>query len=872
VPGVIPLESEAARDPAVAGGKAAALARLAGFALPIPGGFVVTTAAYDAFVAEHRLTDAIHRILAQTDTRDAAACESASATIRALFHDRPAPPALAAEIAVACERLGAPLVAVRSSATAEDLPSASFAGQQDSFLNVAGPGAVARAIVECWSSLWSARAIAYRARQPTAGGLEGLSIAVLVQAMVPAEYAGVLFTANPVSGARDQLVIEAVPGLGDALVSGRVQPDRFVFDRDLRLLERDGAAVPEEVARHAADLGLRVTGITGEPQDVEWAYAAHEMCLVQSRPITSLYPLPDDPLAATRQRVGDGLRCYVSFGAIQGMLDPMTPLGRDTIRGLVAGAQNLFGFGVTQDTERVLVTAGERLWLDVTPLAAHQVGRRLLAGGLSIMEPGAGAVLRETVTPRIGHGTRRVPVGTALRAVRVFGPMVLRLAAAMVAPEWSRRRAEGYLERVARGSAATDAPVPLLQAVWRDAFPTLIPHLVPRIAAGVLCQRALGGLVRGQPGGEGGALIVSRGVPHNVTTDMNRALWAIARGIAAVPALAAVVDETDAPGLAAAWRDGNLPDAIAAPMRAFLDRYGARGLGEIDLGRPRWQDDPAPVFQILQTYVRAGERDAIDESGAGGEPDRRFAEWGRAVRTGRWGFARARLLGFLYRRARALTGLREGPKFAVMRRLANVRRALCRTGAAYASDGALDHADDIFFLHARELDTRDATGDARWRALARERRARYRMELQRAAVPLVLLSDGHAFFGGGASADGFHGTPVSPGVAEGIVRVLEHPSRDALVPGEILVCRGTDPAWTPLFLAAAALVTEVGGVMSHGAIVARECGLPAVVGVAGATTRLRTGQRVRVDGGSGRIVVLEGQAEPPDPARPQSIA
>jgi pyruvate,water dikinase len=884
VPGVIPLESEAARDPALAGGKAAALARLWGRQLRIPRGFVVTTAAYDAFVATHGLDAAIRGVLAEATAGGAPAIDRASSTIRALFRDRPLPATLEAEIGGACARLASPLVAVRSSATAEDLPAFSFAGQQDSFLNVAGTDAVLRAVVDCWSSLWSPRAMAYRARHGAAAGgaLDRLSMAVLVQAMVPAEYAGVLFTANPVTGARDQIVIEAVRGLGDALVSGRVQPDRFVFDRDLRLLDHDGAAVPEAIARRAAPLAATMKDIAGAPQDLEWACTASDVFLLQARPITSLYPLPGDPLASTRAPIGGGLRAYVSFGAIQGMLDPMTPLGRDTIRGIFSGAQNLFGFGVTADTERVLVTAGERLWLDVTPLAAHRLGRRLLALGLSIMEPGAGAIVRDVVVPRIGPGTRRIRVATALRAARVFGPMAMRLAAAMIAPDWSRRRALGYLDRIARGAAVSDEPLPMLRALWHDAFPTMIPHLVPRIAAGVICQRAIGRLVRDLPDGEAAALLVSRGAPHNVTTDMNRALWALARDIRTAPDLRAIVGGRDAADLAVSFLDGRLPAGIAAPMTAFLDRYGARGLAEIDLGRPRWSEDPAPVFQILQTCVRAGARAPGAGIDGGDDADRRVADWARELRSRRGGWLRARLVVFLYRRSRALTGLREGPKFSIMRRFAQVRRALRQTGAALARAGTIVSADDVFFLHVRELDTHGGDGDGGWRATVRERQARYRAELHRAAVPLVLLGDGHAFFGapGAAPAQGeattgaaLQGTPVSPGVAEGVVHVLDHPSRDALAPGEILVCRGTDPAWTPLFLAAAGLVTEVGGVMSHGAIVARECGLPAVVGVAGATRHLRTGQRVRIDGGSGRIVVvMDAQPGPSEPASPQSTA
>jgi rifampicin phosphotransferase len=835
VPWVIPLESEAARDPALAGGKAAALARLAGRQLPIPAGFVVTTAAYDRFVGGV-LTTAIDGILSNADPRDPAAAEAASAAIRTLFRDRPIPDTIETEIAAARSRLACPLVAVRSSATAEDLPADSFAGQQDSFLNVAGDRDLMRAIVDCWSSLWTARAIAYRTRlsESDARALDRLSLAVLVQGMVPAEYAGVVFTANPVSGARDEIVVEAVPGLGDALVSGRVEPDRFAFDHDLQGFQHHGVSVPEHVARGAARLGLQVAELAGEPQDVEWAWAGDAVSLLQARPITSLYPLPDHD--------GTGHRCYLSFGAIQGMLDPMTPLGRDTIRGIFSGAANLFGAGVTWQTQRVLKTAGERLWIDVTPLLHHRIGRHIVAGVLSVMEPRMGRIVEETMAWRAVGTRSSVRIRTAMRIPRVAGPMAMRALLALAAPEWSRRRAQRRLQMLAhpanadpRETRGLEAALAMLAAVWRDAFPTMIPHLVPRVVVSVACQRAVGRLARDLPAGDSAALLISRGVPHNTTADMNRALWEIAQQVRRDPA------------------------ALDRLMGPFIDEYGARGEAEIDLGRPRWREDPAPLFQAVQVYLRAEgppPPEAIAAT-AGREAEERVGGWVRTLR-GRRGArpkAKAWLLAFCFRRYRALAGLREGPKFAVMRRLGAVRWALVRAGEALAGAGRLDRPDDIFFLHVGELDAGEVRG---WRELARARRQRYNRERERRQVPLVLLSDGRALYGAapGDSGNRLHGTPVSPGIAEGLVRVLDHPTSGVLAPGEILVCRGTDPAWTPLFLAAGGLVTEVGGVMSHGAVVAREYGIPAVVGVAGATVHLRTGQRIRIDGASGGIAAI----------------
>ncbi len=611
MPPVISLQDEAARDPALTGGKAAALARLSDTGLPIPAGFVVTTAAYDRFVARHGLDTAIDRLLHGTDLRNPAAAESASASIRDLFRAHAPAEDLATAIGAAWDHLGRPPVAVRSSATAEDLPGLSFAGQQESFLNVADEPQLLRAVVDCWSSLWTARAIVYRARKWGSTGTPGrLSIAVLVQTMVPAEYAGVLFTGNPVTGARDEMVVEAVAGLGDALVSGQVAPQRFVVRGDH--MEREaGDTMPDEVVRGVAQLGARVATLVPEPQDIEWAWSHGTAFLVQSRPITSLYPLPE---------AGDDRpRCYVSFGAIQGMLDPMTPLGRDTIGGIFSGAAGLLGVNVTWQTQRLLQTAGERLWIDVTSLLQRRIGRRLMGGVLSFVEPRTGELVRNEVGPRPADRprfnfriVRRIPI--------VAGPMAVRALLAIAFPDWSRRRAERHLERFGGGStdgrqggaspaAATrgDEPAPtvaMLEAVWREAFPTLIPHVVPRIAASVVCQRAIGRLTGKLPDGASASLLVSRGLPHNATADMNRTLWHLARQLKLDPQSSGIVDRTTPADLTTAFRDGTLPPAVARPMDVFIERYGSRGLAEIDLGRPRWREDPTPLFQTLQAYLR----------------------------------------------------------------------------------------------------------------------------------------------------------------------------------------------------------------------------------------------------------------------------
>jgi pyruvate,water dikinase len=359
-------------------------------------------------------------------------------------------------------------------------------------------------------------------------------------------------------------------------------------------------------------------------------------------------------------------------------------------------------------------------------------------------------------------------------------------------------------------------------------------------------------------------LDVTRGLPHNVTTEMDLALWQTAVAIKEDAEAAAQVTDADADVLSAQWRARSLPPAVQRAIDDFLGRFGMRGVAEIDIGRARWREDPRLLLQVLNSYLRITDPerapDVVFQRGAAsaaGSLEGLAAEARRSTH----GWIRAPLVRWAGRRVRSLAGLRESPKFTVIRLMGRLRAALLESGAELVAKGALAAADDLFFL---ELDDAHALarGESRdWRALIDARRAAYARERQRRQVPLILLSDGVVHHAGGEASpagagERWEGTPVSAGVVDGKVRVVHDPHGARLEPGEILVCAGTDPAWTPLFLSAGGLVTEVGGLMTHGSVVAREYGIPAVVGVPHATRQLTTGMRVRVDGARGTITRL----------------
>ena len=886
---ILPLD---ASDPSlsVAGGKGASLARLVDAGFPVPPGFLLPTSAYQAYVAHNELNPFIESTLEGLDALDdPAALEAASAAIRERFAGGTLPPELEAALREAYAARGEPPVAVRSSATAEDLPELSFAGQQDTFLNVTGEGALRRAVVDCWSSLWTARAIGYRARSGIAN--EGLALAVVVQEMAPAEAAGVLFTADPLSGRRTEMVLEATLGLGEALVSGQVEPDRFRVDAATgRILERalgakaisirpqqgggtvtrteDAArrqALPDEAIAELVRLGRQVDRLFGAPQDIEWAWAGGRVWLLQSRPITSLFPVP----------AGMGpepLQVLFSFGAIQGLLGPMTPLGQDAIRTVFAGSGRIFGVDLTPETQPVIYAAAERLFGNMTGLIRNRVGRRLGHAFMGFVEPSVQQALTTLLDdPRLA-ATGGPRVQTVWRMARFLAPVLGGLLRTLPRPEAARARFEQELEaRLAQVEAQVaeettfQGRVALMEELIAGAFPWLLPRFVSRFAAAMGPLNLLVREARGLPGGEAQALTLTRGLPHNVTTEMDLSLWETAQAIRANPASSACMGEGDPGTLADAFLEGRLPSAAQEAIDAFLARYGARGVGEIDLGRPRWRENPEPVVRTLQSYLQIEDPeqspDAVFARGAEAA-QQALEEMVAAVRATRGGWFRARRVRWAARRIRALAGLRESPKFWVIRTMGLVRAALLDSGADLVEAGVLDRADDLFFLTMPELRALAAGKERDWQVLVGERRAVYAREERRTQVPRLLLSDGQAFYEGVASAveedqGVLAGSPVSPGVVEGRVRVVLDPHAAQLQPGEILVCPGTDPAWTPLFLAAGGLVMEVGGLMTHGSVVAREYGIPAVVGVTRACERLKTGRRARVDGTTGRVTLLE---------------
>ena len=842
----LPLEGLGRSDVARVGGKAAGLGEVARVpGVRVPGGWCVTTEAFRRVLAA--APGSVHAQLARLpglDPDDAHTIRDVSARVRIALEGVAVPAEVAAAVATVVDQLGDGVpCAVRSSSTAEDLPTASYAGQHDTFLDVTGRHDVLDRVRRCWASLFSERAIAYRLR----AGLDHQSatMAVVIQRMLAPRVSGVLFTADPTSGHRRVAAVEAVGGLGEALVAGRVTPHRFlVRDGDggshARVVEARGpgeAPLTEPELLELVRVGRRIEAHLGAPQDIEWCLVDGQPWVVQSRPITTLFPIPEF------ERGGN--RVFVSVGHQQMMTDAMKPLG----------------LSVWQRTSPApMRIAGSRLFVDVTDLLASPATRDGMVASASTSDPLTGHALRTLVEradflPEPAGPAPAPPPGARHEAITVDPTIVPDLIA----------RAEASIDALAADLTGRSG-LDLLDAIDTDLqdLRTVLfaPDSHQAVMAGMQAAAWLNEHLHTWLGETNAADTLAQSVPHNVTAQMGLALMEVADRIRPHPEVVDRLAAVEEPG----WLDelADVPGGAQAAdaIRGFLAAYGARCAGEIDITRPRWADRPSLLVPTILTNVRTF------EEGAGRERFERGRQRALAARDELLtrlrelpdGEAKAtetdRMIGML----RGFTGYREFPKFAMVRRYHLYRQALMADAARLVEAGVLAHADDIHDLTFDEL--RDVVRDRRVdHDLLARRRAAFR-DHQHLTPPRVITSDGEVVTGSydrvDVPPDTLIGLAVASGTAEGRARVVASMAEADLEPGDILVTAFTDPSWTPVFVAIAGLVTEVGGLMTHGAVIAREYGLPAVVGVADATRRIRDGQRIRVDGTTGRVTLLQG--------------
>ncbi|MGW0908775.1 rifamycin-inactivating phosphotransferase [Streptomyces sp. NPDC002853] len=878
---VLDLQEVDETQVAVVGGKGAhlgGLSRIEG--IRVPRGFCVTTDAFRRTMAEAPSLDERLEQLARVNPDDQEEIRTLSAQIRRTIEETPLPADLATAITQALTRIdGQAAYAVRSSATAEDLPTASFAGQQDTYLNVVGPTAILQHVSRCWASLFTERAVTYRRRN----GIDHRTVhmAVVVQQMVFPHAAGILFTADPVTGDRKVATIDAGFGLGEALVSGLVNPDIFkvrhgeVVARTIAAKQRAVQALPtggtREVTVDARQqeqpaltdgqavelvrLGRQIEAHFGRPQDIEWCLADDNdgagagagagagegegagFLIVQSRPITTLYPVPE---------AGDqDNHVYVSVGHQQMMTDAMKPLG----------------YSMWQLTAMApMHEAGGRLFVDVTQRLASPASR---AGLLDLLGKGDPLVrdALETVIDRddfVPSLPEAIPGGPP-RGAAPAAPIATDPAVVTELIERSEASVAA-LRRDIRTKTGPELFDFLLEAFEEHKRVLGDPLSVQAIMAGMEATWWLNEKLQEWLGEKNAADTLTLSAPDNITSEMGLELLDVADVIRPHPEVMAYLQGVEnedfldeLPKLAGGTE---ARDAI----QAYLDRYGMRCVGEIDITRPRWSESPTTLVPVILDNVRIFEPGAAERHFEQGRQraQKKEQEVLSRLRALPDGDRKADETKAMIDRVRTFIGYREYPKYGIICRYFVYKKALLDEAERLVRAGVLAEREDVFYLTFQELHevVRSKQLDDQ---LIAQRKDDFRA-YQTLTPPRVLTSDGEALTGAYRRDDvpsgALVGLPVSAGTVEGRARVILDMSQADLEAGDILVTSFTDPSWSPLFVGIAGLVTEVGGLMTHGAVIAREYGLPAVVGVEQATRLIRDGQRIRVHGTDGYVEIL----------------
>ena len=848
---------------ALVGGKGARLGELSRIGgIRVPTCFCVTTDAFWQIMAN--APSARERIdqLARLGPDDREAIGTLSKEIRGTLEGMPLPDDVAAAITGALGRLDEHAAyAVRSSATVEDLPTASFAGQHDTYLNVMGPAAILQHVSRCVASLFAERAVTYRLRN----GFDHrkASMAVVVQQMVLPQAAGVLFTADPVTSNRRVTTVEAAFGLGETLASGRVSADVYrVRDGELiaKVIDTKQRATraapaggtreePVDVARQdqpalsdaqvvrLAGLGRRIEAHFGCPQDIEWCLADDEFHIVQSRPITALFPVPvtDD----------GGNRVFVSVGHNQMMTDAMKPLGISMWQ-LTALPR--------------MYEAGGRLFVDVTARLVSPSGRasllEVMGRGDPLIRDALETVLeRDDFIPSIpDEGRDSAPTGGAPAPLETDPAVVAGLIARTQASIAALRRDIATKS----GPALIDFILADIQELKRILFD---PESHQVFMSAMEATWWLNEHLEAWLGEKNAADTLTQSVPDNVTSEMGLALLDVADVIRPYPEVVEFLqqvegDENVLDGLAQLAGGQEAGDAV----RIFLDKYGMRCVGEIDITRPRWSERPTTLVPVILGNIKnfppgAGARRF--EQGLE-EARRKEQDLLERVRALPDGSEKAEETKRKIDRVRTFIGYREYPKYGMVSRYFVYKQALLEEADRLVRAGVLREKEDVFSLTLHELGEVVRTQQADDQ-LVRRRRDAF-TAYQALTPPRVLTSDGEAVAGtyrrDAIPAGALVGLPVSAGTVEGRARVVLDMAGADLETGDILVTAYTDPSWTPVFVAILGLVTEVGGQMTHGAVIAREYGLPAVVGVEDATRLIRDGQRIRVNGSDGYVEIL----------------
>jgi rifampicin phosphotransferase len=862
------------------GGKGANLGEMTAAGFPIPPGFCVTTSAYRSFIQTSHEMNNLLASLDRVNPDDLAQVQNAGSRIREHMESLAMPEDIRASILEAWQTIGAnKAYAVRSSATAEDLPGASFAGQQDTYLNVFGAEQLLHAVKRCWASLFTDRAISYRVKN----GFDHRSVflSVVVQQMVFPEVSGIMFTANPITGHRKTITIDASFGLGEALVSGLVSADLYhvhsgklknkqisqkklaiyslpsggTESKELPPDQQAMQALPDDKILELASLGTAIETHYGAEQDIEWCWADGKFYIVQSRPITSLYPVP---------HVSDRrLHLFLSFGHMQMMTEPIKPLGISVLRTLVP-----IGKGSLQAENDYVQEAGSRLFADITNLLEYSQLRKRLPGILSNVDELFGRAVQEFCVSEEFQAAEPSPKKVPLSLVKKVSPIVLAVLRNILyrhddkAIANIKRFMENSIRESSRNLQAVSGParITLIQEMLPTMLSTTFVNVATYIGAGVITYRLIDNLSKKWLGDATELGSISKSPPGNVTTEMGLALGDVADAVRIYPAVIAYLQQAHD---ATFWEDLKAVDGgekVLPIFLAFFARYGMRGTGEIDVTRPRWRETPTHLVPAILNHlknIRPGQH-RLDFQAGQVEAELAVDKLLNRLKQTPRGHLKSQLMQSLIKVYRSVIGIREHPKYLMVQTLDVIKQAILQEAAQLVEDEIFTNPEEIFWFSLAEIKELLSTQQLDRNVITR-RQEKFQRDTK-LTPPRAITSEGEiitAKSGIQVPPGALAGSPVSAGTVEGRARVILKLENANMDKGDILVTPYTDPAWTPLFPLAAGLVTEVGGLMTHGAVVAREYGIPAVVGVDNATSKIKDGQIIRIDGTQGIVTIIE---------------
>jgi pyruvate,water dikinase len=861
------------------GGKGANLGELSKAGFPVPDGFCITTWAYQSFIKTSLEMEQLLTACAKIDSNNLQELKNIGQRIRDHIENLHIPKALQKEIVDAWDSIGRSYhYAVRSSATAEDLPTASFAGQQDTYLNVVGENNLLDAVRRCWASLFTDRAIAYR----TKNGFDHHSVflSVVVQRMVNPNISGIMFTADPVNGNRLVTSIDASFGLGEALVSGQVTADLYKVKNNEMISKKisnkkvmivsleDGGTeqreIPEEKQnmqvltdkeiKELAVLGKQIEKHFGIPQDIEFCIEDGKIFVVQSRPITSLYPLPK-----IEQKP---LRVLLSLGHIQMMTDPMKPLGLSVFR-------TLFPFGKPEDglESTYLLPAGGRLFVDPSDLLRFKLARKIIPKLLANMEPRIGLALQEVINKPVF--TSVPPEAGLAKTVRHnISPVLKEVYQNLFHRDSSQARAkvESYMEREqkklksilqeSKGVERLQKVQEYLSTSLLDIFQNLFPFIAPFILITMQMKKYLTRWI----GSDEAIQTLSQSFDGNISSEMGLEIGDLADLLRDLPDVVTYLQTAKDEAFFEELDKVAGGDQFHQAFGAFITKYGRRCPGEIDVTRPRWREKPTLLISPILGHMRSVKQGEHRRKFVKGAEDAKAAEMQILDRL-KGNPIKYRMMKRMISLYRNLGALREHHKYFLITILDECKKVIMEQADILVENEWLAEREDVYYLSLSELiQVARGNGLEGLPQVMKERKEAYQAQ-QKLQPPRVMTSEGEiitpAEREGNFPENALIGTPVSAGLVEGRARIVRKPEEAQLHEGEILVAPFTDPGWTPLFQSAIALVTEVGGLMTHGSVVAREYGIPAVVGVDDATRKIKDGQMIQVDGTQGYVKILD---------------